>query len=436
MTLPKYMKRTILWIALGMAVNLPACAQLQLSQTECRKMALQNNEVMLKAENSYQKAKLDKEIAIAAYLPELEGSLTGIYRKDMDMMGTELQMRGTYLAGLTLNQPIFAGGKIIASNKLAKIGVESAKENRRKTEMEVIAEADNAYWTFVAVGEKVNLLEAYQKQLNELYNQIAKTVEVKMATRSDLLRIESKRSQILYQLEKAKNGTELCRMSLCSSLGIDIHTDILPTDTNMVITAPQQLEGSVLMRPEYRLLVHQVQAQQQQIKVARADILPTFGISAQYSYYGNLKLVGQEEDGTPFRQEYKDGSPMLMASVSVPLFRWGKGVKGVKKAKLEYQNAQLDLQRNERLLNIELQQAIQNVTDGYNLIETAEVGMEQATENLRNLQNNYDVRMCTLTDLLDAQALWQEAYSNQIEAKTQYKIYESEYLRVSGLLKP
>ena len=430
------MKRTILWIALGLAVNLPASAQLQLSQAECRKMALKNNEEMKIAENSYRQAKLDKEIAFAAYLPELEGSLTGIYRKDMDLMGAELQMRGTYLAGLTLTQPIFTGGKIVASNKLAKIGVDCAEESLRKTEMDIIAEADNAYWTYIAVGKKVKLLEAYQKQLDELHHQIAKSVEVQMATQADLLRVDSKRSQILYQLKKAKNGVELCRMSLCSTLGVDIHTTIQATETKIEITSPQQLESSILMRPEYRLLLNQVEAQKQQIKVARADILPTFGISAQYSYYGNLKLAGQTEDGTPFKQEYKDGSPMLMASISVPLFRWGKGMKGIKKAKLNYQNAQLDLQRNERLLNIELQQAIQNVTDGYNLVETANVGMSQAAENLRNMQNSYDVSMCTLTDLLDAQTQWQEAYSNQIEAKTQYKIYESEYMRVSGQLKP
>ena len=416
---------------MGLAVNLPAFAQLQLSQAECRKMALKNNEEMKIAENSYRQAKLDKEIAFAAYLPELEGSLTGIYRKDMDLMGAELQMRGTYLAGLTLTQPIFTGGKIVASNKLAKIGVDCAEESLRKTEMDIIAEADNAYWTYIAVGEKVKQLEAYQKQLDELYHQIAKSVEVQMATQADLLRVDSKRSQILYQLKKAKNGVELCRMSLCSTLGVDIHTTIQATETNIEITSPQQLESSILMRPEYRLLLNQVEAQKQQIKVARADILPTFGISAQYSYYGNLKLAGQAEDGTPFKQEYKDGSPMLMASISVPLFRWGKGLKGIKKAKLNYQNAQLDLQRNERLLNIELQQAIQNIADGYNLVETANIGMSQAAENLRNMQNSYDVSMCTLTDLLDAQAQWQEAYSNQIEAKTQYKIYESEYMRVS-----
>lgn len=429
------MKKTLLYIALGLATSLPTFAQLQLSQTECRRMALQNNEEMKKATNSYQQAKLDKEIAAAAFLPELSGSLMGVYRKDTDLMGMELQMRGTYLAGLTLNQPIFAGGKIIAGHKLAKIGEECAQETRRKTQMDIIAEADNAYWTYIAVGEKVKLLEAYQKQLDELYKQIEKTVEVKMATKSDLLRIDSKRSQILYQLKKAMNGVELCRMSLCSTLGVDIHTDIQLLDTALQVASPQNLEGDITMRPEYRLLVNQVEAQKQQIKMARADVLPTFGLSAQYSYFGNLKVIGQNEDGTSFKQEYNSGEPMLMASISVPLFRWGKGLKGIKKAKLSYQNAQLDLQRNERLLNIELQQAILNVTDGYNLIETASISMEQATENLRNMQNNYQVSMCTLTDLLDAQAQWQEAYSNQIEAKTQYKIYESEYLRVSGGLK-
>lgn len=42
--------------------------------------------------------------------------------------------------------------------------------------------------------------------------------------------------------------------------------------------------------------------------------------------------------------------------------------------------------------------------------------------------------LCTLTDLLDAQAQWQQARSNLIEAETQYKIYGTEYLRVTGRL--
>ena len=50
------------------------------------------------------------------------------------------------------------------------------------------------------------------------------------------------------------------------------------------------------------------------------------------------------------------------------------------------------------------------------------------------MQERYDVSMCTLTDLLDAQTQWQQAESNFIEAQTQYKIYETEYKRTTGRL--
>ena len=72
--------------------------------------------------------------------------------------------------------------------------------------------------------------------------------------------------------------------------------------------------------------------------------------------------------------------------------------------------------------------------DGYELINTAEKGLQQAYENLRVMRNRYAASMTPLTDLLDAQSQWQQAESNLIEAQTQYKIYETEYLRATGAL--
>ena len=61
-------------------------------------------------------------------------------------------------------------------------------------------------------------------------------------------------------------------------------------------------------------------------------------------------------------------------------------------------------------------------------------GDKQAEENLRVTNNKYNVSMALLTDLLDAQSQWKQAKSNLIEAQTQYKIYETEYLRATGRL--
>lgn len=413
--------------------------RLTLSLSECRQMALAHNENLQHADNALRQAELDKSVAFTAYLPKLEGSISGIYLlPDIDMMGSELKMRGTYMAGINLTQPIYTGGKINASNKLAGIGRDCSVENQRKTRMQVIADADNAYWTLIAVARKVRMLEAYNNQMEALYKQVESSLSVQMATENDLLRISTKRSEIRYQLQKSRNGAELCRLALCNVLGTSLDTDIQPADTIISISAPAHLDENITLRPEFKLLQKQVEAEQQQIKIASSDILPSVGITAGYSYYGNMKLHGMTADGTgnyiPYTQEFKDGYAIAMASVSIPLFHWGENWKKVRKAKLSLQNAELDLQKNTRLLSIEVRQAIQNIRDGYNLIETADLGHRQADENLRVMQNRYKASMCTLTDLLDAQSQWQQAQSNHIEAQTQYKIYETEYLRATGKL--
>ena len=412
---------------------------LPLSLAECRERALAHSEELQQADIRLEQARLDRRIASAAALPKIEGSATGAYvMPDIDMMGMELRMRGTYMAGLTLTQPLYAGGKISAARRMARIGEEVAGEQQRMTRMDVLVEADNAYWTLVAVDRKVCMLESYAAQMDTLYDQVSVAFQTGMAIENDRLRIEAKRSEIHYQLQKARNGADLCRMALCQAIGADFATPIEATDTVLVLAAPAALAADISLRPELRLLEKQVDAGKEQVRMARAGMLPTVGLTAGYMYYGNIKLNGLTAagDGTmlPFSQEYRDGLGMVTLAVQVPLFSWGENRKKVRKAQLGLRNARLDLQRNTRLLGIEAQQAIHNVHDGYRLVLTAEKGVQQAAENLRVMRNRYGAAMSPLTDLLDAQSQWQQAESNLIEAQTQYKIYESEYLRATGRL--
>ncbi|EKC55371.1 hypothetical protein LEA_15386, partial [human gut metagenome] len=86
-----------------------------------------HSEELQQAENRLEQARLDRQIAATAALPKIEGSATGAYMlPDMDMMGMDLRMRGTYMAGLNLTQSIYAGGKIAAARRMARIGEEVA----------------------------------------------------------------------------------------------------------------------------------------------------------------------------------------------------------------------------------------------------------------------------------------------------------------------
>lgn len=437
------MNRKQIYAALGAALlsGLTAWAQqpLRLTLAECRERALAHSEELQQADNRLEQARLDRQIASAAALPRLEGSATGAYvLPDMDMMGMDLRMRGTYMAGLTLTQPIYAGGKISAARRMSRIGERAAEEQRRMTRMDVLVEADNAYWTLMAVERKVLMLESYAAQMDTLYHQGSAAYEAGMAIENDLLRIEARRSEVRYQLEKARNGAELCRMALCRVIGVGNEVRPIPVDSLARAAAPGEMLTDLGARPELRLLEQQVAIGEEQVRDARSAMLPTVGLSLGYTYYGNIKLNSLVDAGNgnyiPYTQEFRDGLGIAMLAVKVPIFHWGESRKKVRKARYELQNAQLDLQKNTRLMSLEVEQAVRNLEDGSRLIRMADLGLRQAEENLRVMRNRYTARMAPLTDLLDAQSQWQQAESNLIEAQTQYRIYETEYRRSIGSL--
>lgn len=416
----------------------PAQPPLRLSQEQCREMALAHSETLQQADNARREAELDRRIVRTQMLPKIEGSATASYLlPDMDLMGSELRMRGTYMAGLTLTQPLYTGGKIAAGRRLARIGEAAAAEQQRMTRMEVLAEADEAYWTLLAVQSKVELLESYAAMLDTLSRQTAVAVDAGMTIANDLLRVESRRSDIRYQLQKVRNGADLCRLSLCRIIGVEADCPIELTDT-AAAAEPQPLVADLQERPELQLLRQQVEASREQIRLSQADLLPVVGLTAGYTYYGNIRLNSLIDLGEgnymPYRQEFRDGIGLAMLAVKIPIFHWGESRKKVRKARYELQNAELELQKNSRLLELEVQQAIRNLQDGGRLVATAEIGLQQAEENLRVMQHRYAEAMAPLTDLLEAQTQWQQARSNLIEALSQRKIYETAYLRATGRL--
>ena len=312
-----------------------------------------------------------------------------------------------------------------------------AEQNIRKTRAQVLADVDNAYWTYVSVLKKVEMLQTYVDYIEALHKQVNVAVEAEMAVGNDLLRIEAKRSEIAYNLQKARTGEDLSRMLLCNYLGVDLDTQVIPADKDITVLPPENMDEDISSLPEMQMMQQGISAKQKQVKLALGEYLPTVALMAGYSAYGGIKMKGYQQVGDeyyPYSQNMKGNGGSVMLSVSVPIWNWGEGAKKVKQAKLDVVNAQLDLQRNQRLLSIQARSAVKNVQNGYLQVQTAELGAKQGDENLRVMQDRYDNSMSTLTDLLDAQSQWQQAQSNLIEAQTQYKIYQTEYLQAVGRL--
>lgn len=416
-----------------------ASGELRLSADECRDMAIENSLRLKQADVAIRQAELDRRVADIARLPNVAGSVMGMYTfPDIDMMGMKLQMRGAYMAGLQLTQPIYAGGKITAGRRLAKIGERVVAEQMRMERIDVVADALEAYWTYLAVLDKVALARRYHAMVDTIYSQTEVAVEVGMATENDLLRIAAKRSELVYQEKKATNGAELCRLALCNAIGVDFSTHIILTDSVPAVKEPGRLAVDVSGRPEIAMLGLQVEAKRHQVKLTLGDYLPTIGLSIGYNWYGNIKMKGYADVGdgmmVPYTSKFQDNLGMAMLAIQIPLFHWGEGAKKVRNAKLGVEAAMLDFEDKSQLLELEARQAAMNVEDGWALIESARVALEQAEENLRVMQDRYSESMASLTDLLDAQNQWHRSRSDMTEAMTQYQIYRIAWLRSIGEL--
>lgn len=418
-------------------------AALEIDAAGAARLAVENSEELRAADNAVAQARLNRAVARTAYLPKFAGSATtgwNLPDTRYEEMALTLRMRGIYMAGINVQQPIFAGGKIVAANRLAGIGLTAAAEQRRQKEIAVRADAETSYWTYVAVLAKVEMMKSYAALVDTALTQTRSALDAGMATRNDLLRIEARNAQVTYQQGQVESGADLCRMALCNSLGLPLDTEITVADTSVnPIVIPADLDRySLDERPEMKLLQADIDAKRQQVRMTRAEFLPTLGLQAGWSAYGNIEMntVTQGPDGNyyPLTQQIQNNGWNVMLSLQVPLFHWLEGAKKVKAARLDVETATLMRDHNERLLDLQVRQAITNVRTGSDLVKSAEASLRQAASALESTTESYRAGMASITALLDAQSQWQTARADLIEARTQLRIHLIDYRAATATL--
>ncbi len=467
--------KTIRYIALILILlsGIIATGQEKMSLHQAREMALNKNENMKIAAKQIEKADAQRAAMRTMYLPSFSATATGIYQNknfEIEMflptqvpnpmtgqlepnimmnpvtgepvvdpdgnpvfnmyawLPLEVSLSGAYLAGIALEQPVYTGGKINAGNKMAGIGKQMAEENMELQQMNTIVETDNAYWTYISVNEKVKLAQQAVDMLAGVVEKARNAHEVGMANRNDLLKAQVEYNNAKLNLQKARNGLELSRMDLCRITGLPFQTEIEATDTTVMVTNPGAFEitgSTVSERPEYKLMQKNIELQEQNIRLTRADFLPTAGIQAGYNHIGGIEFSGTDFSNTSLN---------VLASVKIPLFHWGEGMRKIKASKIDKEISELELNKNRQLLLLEAEQSRLNLQLAWERIQISETAVEQANENLRITKDSYEVGMETITELLIAQTQWQQAINELIDSKTDFKIKETVWKKTTGKL--
>ncbi|HIX74567.1 MAG TPA: TolC family protein [Candidatus Parabacteroides intestinipullorum] len=416
-------------LSIGVLSLATASAQRTFTLDECLEQALSNNVRMRNAENEIRMAEHDRKNAFTRYFPSVSASGGGFIANKglMELnMGPDMSMsmmKDGVVGGVSATLPLFAGGQIVNGNKLAKVSEEVSRTRYRLSENEVRLTTENYYWQVVTLKEKLRTLEVVEARLDTLTRDVEAAVQAGVTTRNDLLQVQLRQNEIKSNRLNVENALALSRELLAQYMGMGLDSvDVayamegrLPEEPAGLFLPP---ESALPRTGEYDLLRQNLEATRLQKKIAVGKNLPTVAIGGGY-YYDDLLDVGMD---------FWVG----FATVSVPLSGWWGGSHDIKKQKLQVKNAENQLNDQSEMLMIRMRQSWNDLNDAYKQVGIALTSIDQATENLRMQSDYYAAGTCTMSDLLDAQTLFQQSRDKYVEAYAQYEVKKREYLQATG----
>lgn len=419
------MKRTLYIFLAALAFQSPLKAQQLYTLEECRQMALEQNAKMKVAANKAQMAKQEKREAATNFFPSI--TLTGGTMKaddgliQMPMGGQTMKLldEGTF-GGAMVTMPIFAGGQIYHGNQLAKLGVELSELQLRQTRNEVTLTVDQYYWNIVVLNEKLKTLQHVSALLEKICSDAKAAVDAGIKNRNDLLQVELRKNETQSVVIDIQNNIAICKMLLAQYIGTDMNSFDVQTAVSTELRSPEHLYVNHNERlettVEYQLLSKAVDASKLEKRLNTGQFLPTVALQGGYLYND---FMGPSQN-----------SFVGMLNVSIPI-SW-KAPFSVRKYKLRHQNAVTEFNNGSEQLMIRMQKAQIDLSNAYQQALIALNSIEQSEENLRLNEQYYKAGTSSMSDLLQAQQLYQQSCDKYAEAYSKYEISKTEYLQATG----
>lgn len=343
-----------------------------------------------------------------------------------------LDMHNLCGAVVSVQQPVFMGGKIVASNQMAKYAEELAQSQYDAEHAQVLADIEQAYWQIVSIAAKKNLAENYADLLRQMGKDVDALVAEGFATPSDALTIKVKMNEAEMLYTKATNGLALAKMLLCKECGLPLDSEITLADEALdAIPVPQMSpvisdEEVYAARPEIRSLDLAKKIYDKKVAVVRADGLPTVAVMANYAVTNPNVFNG-------FQNKF-GGFFSAGVLVNVPIFHGTEAIQKTRKAKAEAALTQYRLDDAKEMISLQVAQLRQQEGEALEKLTMAESNLENAEENLRVATAGWNEGMIASNVVLQAQTAWLQAHSEYIETGVELQMCSVNLAKAEGRL--
>lgn len=375
-------------------------------------MALDYNRDIKMAGYDLKSAEYAINEAKAGKMPSVSYSFNGKHASKTTMGGDH----NSFGNGLSVELPIYTGGKVEGAIASAKLGKTSAQEEVLRTEQATKLAAVEGYFDLLMKEQKRDVANEavtnYQTHLDNASAQYTVGTVAKIDVLTSGVDLANAKSNAVA----AGNDVANAEANLNNILGLPLQTKLVLADHNLPfdqynISLQEALDYAMKYRPEVLQAALSVQLAEEQITIDNAGNKPTVSVSA-----------GQNWSDSSFPGTSTNNGWNVAGGVTFKFFDGGATNAKVAQAKQALLKARETEQKTREAVQLEVKQAYLNIQAAAQSVEATKAAVDQAEESFKIARVRYQAGVGTNTDVLDAQYKLNTTKNNHIEALYNYNV--------------
>lgn len=393
----------------------------ELTLNDCIEMALENNSGLKAFKTDVVSTEEDVNASRAEFFPslKLQGNYILLNRPDIiitkrdafapgippEDVELSAENRRMYGASLSIEQPIFTGGRLTHILRKSEILNEETRYRVERQKRLLVFEVRRAFYEALKEQFYRETLEKIIDFKKERLRVLQERFREGYASMEDLLTMETDLSVSELDLYKTKNREGLAMSRLKRFIyykGDDeIHLKGNPLKGFLTASLQEIKETAIRNREDVRISIARIKAAEEGIHIAKSGFYPSVSLQGRYTMQKETNIA-------------RPNVWMFTAQLEWPLFEWNKTRSEVKKAEAVSQRLKYEHDELIRAIELEVENAWRAVKEKEKEVDFNEKRLKAAEYRYNRTIDRYTEKVIRLVDLLEMEAEFIRAYNDYI----------------------
>lgn len=416
----------------AIAIALSASAQRKWTLTECIDYALQNNITLQQAKLQKQSATEERKQAKAALLPSLsastnqsfgyrpwlENGVATVTNGTVNSKVNKTYYNGSY--GINAQWTVWNGNQNRNQVKLGEVSEQQAELQTETTANNIQERIAQLYVQILYMNEAVEVNKQSLETSKRNEQRGKEMVEVGKMAKADLAQLTAQRAADEYTIVEAESNIANYKLQLKQLLEL---TGDEAFDIEMLTAGDEQAlaeipalstvyETALGGRPEIKNAQLGLKQSDIQMNIAKAGAMPTISINGGVGT-STASMSSQNWD----KQIKTNFDASVGASVSVPLFDNRKTKTAVNKARIQREQAQLELLDQQKQLYATIEGYWLDAETNQQKFKTALTTVESEQASYDLLEEQFRLGLKNIVELMTGKDRLLSSQQNKLQAK-------------------